>query len=83
MEPASQVDDAVRGFGKCCLIDGQRDAQMAGTAFAEAFARHGHDVFFVQQARGEVLARQSGAADIDHDEHAAFRHARDDARRIG
>ena len=60
MQPAGEVDDAGCGFGERRLIDGERDAQMAGTAFAETFARHGDDVFFVQQSRGECLARQSG-----------------------
>ena len=45
-----------------------------GSAEAEAFAGHHHDIGFVQQASGAQFTVQPSGAHVHHQEHAALRH---------
>src|SRR5689334_10416262 len=76
LDALGEAPDPLRRFRDLALVHRQRDAQMSGPAGAEAFAGHGDDCFLGEEPARELIAREAGPADIDHHEHAAFRHAR-------
>src|SRR5690606_39869882 len=69
-------EDAAASLFQNILRGGETEAQMTCGGGTEALGRQDREVVMVEQPLGKLLGRHACAADVDQDEHATFRLAR-------